>query len=80
MVVLALNCRHYAVVAAVAVPSALLALSAVLTVAAVAVVAAAVAVLVHQQLQSDQIGFVLLTSCQVELMLVTSQQGMMWKI
>ncbi len=58
MVALAPNYRHYAVVAAVAVPSALLALS---TVAAFPVVAAAVAVSVHQQLQSDQIGFVSLT-------------------
>jgi hypothetical protein len=80
MVALAPNYRHYAVVAAVAVPSMSLALLAVSTVVAVAVVAAAVAVLVHQQLQSDQTGFVLLTSCQVELVLVTSQQGMMWKM
>jgi hypothetical protein len=58
MVALAPNYRHYSVVAAVAVPSALLALSAV---AAFPVVAAAVAVPEHQQLQSDQIGFVLLT-------------------
>ncbi len=58
MVALAPNYRHYAVVAVVAVPSALLALPAV---AAFPVVAAAVAVPVHQQLQSDQIGFVLLT-------------------
>ncbi len=66
---LAPNHRHYAVAVAVAVPSLLLALSAVLTVAAV------------QHLQSEQIGFVLSISwCQGELVLVTSQQGMMWQI
>ena len=42
--------------------------------AAFAVVAAAVAVSVHQQLQSDQIGFVLLTSCQVELAALMASQ------
>jgi hypothetical protein len=53
MVALAPNYRHYAVVVEVAVPSAaLLALSAV---AAFPVMAAALAVPVHQQLQSDQI-------------------------
>ncbi len=56
------NYRHNAWLAAIAVPSVSIALSAV---AAFAVVAAVVAVPVHQQLQSDQIGFVLLTSCQV---------------
>jgi len=66
------------VVVVVAMPSSLLALSAV---AAFCVVAAAVAVPVHQQLQSDQIGFVLLTSCQVELAALTaSLQEMMWKM
>ena len=71
MVALAPNYRHNALLAAIAVPS----------VAAFAVVAAAVAVPVHQQLQSDQIGFVLLTSCQVELAALTaSQQEMMWKM
>ena len=68
MVLLVPNHRHYAVAVAVAVPSLLLALSAVLTVAAV------------QHLQSEQIGFVLSTSCQGELVLVTSQQGMMWQM
>ncbi len=78
MVALAPNYRH-AVVAAVVVPSA--ALVALSTVAALRVVAAAVAVPVHQQLPSDQIGFVLLTSCQVELAALTaSQQEMMWKM
>ncbi len=61
MVLLAANHRHYVVAVAVAVPSLLLALSTVLTVAAV------------QHLQSEQIGFVLSTSCQGELVLVTSQ-------
>jgi hypothetical protein len=61
MVALAPNYRPNALLAAIAVPSASLALSAVAAFAVVAaVVAAAVAVLVHQQLQSDQIGFVLL--------------------
>jgi hypothetical protein len=65
IVALVPNYKHYeAVVMMVAVPSLLLALSAV---AALRVVPAAVAVPVHQHLQSDQIGFVLLTSCQVEL-------------
>jgi hypothetical protein len=59
MVALAPNYRHNVLLAAIAVPSASLALSAV---AAFAVVAAVVAVPVHQQLQSDLIGFVLLTS------------------
>ena len=68
MVLLAPNHRHYAVAVAVTVPSVLLALLAVLTVAAV------------QHLQSEQIGFVLLTSCQGELVLATSQQGMMWQM
>jgi hypothetical protein len=78
MVALAPNYRHNALLVAIAVPSALLALSAV---AAFAVVVAAVAVPVHQQLQSDLIGFVLLTSCQVELAALTaSQQEMMWKM
>jgi hypothetical protein len=78
MVALAPNYRHNALLAAIAVPSASLALSAV---AAFAVVAAAVAVPVHQQLQSDQIGFVLLTSCQVELAALTAfQQEMMWRM
>ena len=82
MVVLAPNYRHNALLAAIAVPSASLALSAVAAFAVVAaVVAAAVAVPVHQQLQSDQIGFVLLTSCQVELAALTAfQQEMMWKM
>ena len=83
MVALAPNYRHNALLAAIAVPSASLALSAVAAFAVVAaVVAAAVAVPVHQQLQSDQIGFVLLTSwCQVELAALTaSQQEMMWKM
>ncbi len=79
MVALAPNYRHYeAVVVMVAVPSLLLAL---LAVAAFRVVPAAVAVPVHQHLQSDQIGFVLLTSCQVKLAALTaSQQEMMWKM
>jgi hypothetical protein len=78
MVALAPNYRHNDLLAAIAVPSASLALSAV---AAFAVVAAVVAVPVHQQLQSDLIGFVLLTSCQVELATLTdSQQEMMWKM
>jgi hypothetical protein len=81
MVALAPNYRHNALLAAIAVPSASLALSAVAAFTVVAaVVAAAVAVPVHQQLQSDQIGFVLLTSCQVELAALTAfQQEMMWK-
>ena len=86
MVALAPNYRHNALLAAIAVPSASLALSAVAAFAVVAAVvaaavAAAVAVPVHcQQLQSDQIGFVLLTSCQVELAALTAfQQEMMWK-
>ncbi len=65
MVLLVPNHRHYVVAVVVAVPSLLPALLAVLTVAAV------------QHLQSEQIEFVLLTSCQGELVLVTSQQGMM---
>ena len=79
IVALAPNYRHNAWLAAIAVPSVSIALSAV---AAFAVVVAAVAVPVHQQLQSDQIGFVLLTSwCQVELAALTSsQQEMMWKM
>ncbi len=83
MVALAPNYRHNALLAAIAVPSASLALSAVAAFAVVAAaVAAAVAVPVHQQLQeSDQIGFVLLTSCQVELAALTAfQQEMMWKM
>ncbi len=68
MVLLAPNHRHYAVAVAVAVPYVLLALLAVLTNAAV------------QHLQSEQIEFILLTSCQGELVLVTSQQGMMWQM
>ena len=86
MVALAPNYRPNALLAAIAVPSASLALSAVAAFAVVAaVVAAAVAVAVavpvhRQQLQSDQIGFVLLTSCQVELAALTAfQQEMMWK-
>ena len=77
MVALAPNYRHNSLLAAIAVPFASLALSAV---AAFAVVA--VAVPVHrQQLQSDQIGFVLLTSCQVELAALTAfQQEMMRKM
>ena len=71
MVALVPNYRHNSLMAAIAVPSASLALSAV---AAFAVVAAAVAVPVHQQLQSDLIGFVLLTSCQVELAALTASQ------
>ena len=77
MVSLASTHRYYALVAAVAVVAAFFALSAVSTVAAVAVVATAMAVPVHYQLQSDQIGFLLLTSCQVDLVLVSYQQGMM---
>jgi hypothetical protein len=79
MEALAPNYKHYeAVVVTVAVPSSLLAL---LAVAALHVVPAAVAVPVHQHLQSDQIGLVLLTSCQVELAALTaSQQEMMWKM
>ena len=78
MVALAPNYRHNALMAAIAVPSTSLALSAV---AAFAVVAAAVAVPVHQKLQSNLIGFVLLTSCQVELAALTaSQQEIMWKM
>jgi hypothetical protein len=78
MVALAPNYRHNAWLAAIAVPSVSIALSAV---AAFAVVAAAVAVPVHQQLQSDQNGFILLTSWQVELAALTaSQQEMMWKM
>ncbi len=82
MVALAPNYRHNALLAAIAVPSASLALSAVAAFAVVAaVVAAAVAVPLHQQLQSDQIGFILLTSCQVELAALTAfQQEMMWKM
>ena len=86
MVALAPNYRHNSLLAAIAVPFASLALSAVAAFAVVAAVvaaavAAAVAVPVHrQQLQSDQIGFVLLTSCQVELAALTAfQQEMMWK-
>ncbi len=78
MVALAPNYIHNAWLAAIAVPSVSIAFSAV---AEFAVVAAAEAVPVHQQLQSDQIGFVLLTSCQVELAALTaSQQEMMWKM
>ena len=87
MVALAPNYRHNSLLAAIAVPFASLALSAVAAFAVVAaVVAAAVAAAVavpvhHQQLQSDQIGFVLLTSCQVELAALTAfQQEMMWKM
>jgi hypothetical protein len=82
MVALAPNYRHNTLLAAIAVPSASLALSAVAAFAVVAaVVVAAVDVPVHQQLQSDQIGFVLLTSCQVELAALTAfQQEMMWKM
>jgi len=87
MVALAPNYRHNSLLAAIAVPFASLALSAVAAFAVVAAVvaaavAAAVAVPVHrQQLQSDQIGFVLLTSCQVELAALTAfQQEMMWKM
>jgi urea transporter len=87
MVALAPNYRHNSLLAAIAVPFASLALSAAVAAFAVvaavvaAAVAAAVAVPVHrQQLQSDQIGFVLLTSCQVELAALTAfQQEMMWK-
>ncbi len=78
IVALAPNYRHKAWLAAIAVPSVSIAF---LAVAAFAVVVAAVAVPVHQQLQSDQIGFILLTSCQVELAgLTASQQEMMWKM
>ncbi len=78
MVTLAPNYRHNAWLAAIAVQSVSIALSAV---AAFAVGAAVVAAPVHQQLQSDQIGFVLLTSCQVELAVLTaSQQEMIWKM
>jgi len=80
MVPLAPNYIHNTLLAAIAVQSgASLALSAV---AAFAVVAAAVVAFpVHQQLQSDLIGFILLTSCQVELVALTaSQQEMMWKM
>jgi hypothetical protein len=79
IVALAPNYRHYEAVDEIRVSFSLLAL---LAVAAFCVVAAAVAVSVHQQLQSDQIGFVLLTSwCQVELAaLMASQQEMMWKM
>ena len=87
MVALAPNYRHNSLLAAIAVPFASLTLSAVAAFAVVAAVvaaavAAAVAVPVHrQQLQSDQIGFVLLTSCQVELAALTAfQQEMMWKM
>jgi len=83
MVALSPNYRHNALLVAIAVPFASLALLAVpaFAVVASAVVVAAVAVPVHQQLQSDQIGFVLLTSCQVELAALTaSQQEMMWKM
>jgi hypothetical protein len=82
MVALVPNYRHNALLAAIAVPSTSLALSAVAAFAVVAaVVAAAVAVPLHQQLQSDQIGFILLTSCQVELAALTAfQQEMMWKM
>ena len=87
MVALAPNYRHNSLLVAIAVPFASLALSAVAAFAVVAAVvaaavAAAVAVPVHrQQLQSDQIGFVLLTSCQVELAALTAfQQEMMWKM
>jgi hypothetical protein len=86
MVALAPNYRHNSLLAAIAVPFASLALSAVAAFAVVAAVvvaavAAAVAVPVHrQQLQSDQIGFVLLNSCQVELAaLMAFQQEKMWK-
>ena len=76
---LAPNYRHYEAVDEIRVPFLLLAL---LAVAAFCVVAAAVAVSVHQQLQSDQIGFVLLTSCQVELAALTAfqQEMMCWKM
>ena len=79
IVALVPNYRHYeTLVVAGVVPSALFALSAV---AAFRVVAAAVAVPMHQQLQSDQIEVVLLTSCKVELTALTaSQQEMMWKM
>ena len=79
IVALAPNDRHYEAVDEIRVPFLLLAL---LAVAAFCVVAAAVAVSVHQQLQSDQIGFILLTSwCQEELSaLMASQQKMMWKM
>ena len=79
IVALAPNDRHYEAVDEIRVPFLLLAL---LAVAAFCVVAAAVAVSVHQQLQSDQIGFVLLTSCQVELAALTAfqQEMMCWKM
>ena len=79
IVALAPNYRHTEAVDEIRVPFSLLAL---LAVAAFCVVTAAVAVPVHQQLQSDPIGFVLLTSwCQVELAALTaSQQEMMWKM
>ena len=87
MVALAPNYRHNALLAAIAVPFASLALSAAVAAFAVvaavvaAAVAAAVAVPVQQQFQSEQIGFVLLTSCQVELAGLTAfQQEMMWKM
>ncbi len=80
IVALAPNYRHTEAVDEIRVPFSLL--LALLAVAAFCVVTAAVAVLVHQQLQSDPIGFVLLTSwCQVELAALTaSQQDMMWKM
>ena len=80
IVALAPNYRHDEAVDEIRVPFLLLELLAVA--ACSCVVAAAVAVPVHQQLQSDQIGFVLLTSwCQVELAALTaSQQEMMWKM
>jgi hypothetical protein len=70
MVLLVSNHRHYAVVTVlVAMPAAAVA------VVPVAVVAAEVAS--HQYLQSVQIGVVSLTdACQVELVLVSSQQEM----
>ena len=86
MVALVPNYRHNALLAVIAVPFVSLALSAVAAFAVVAAVvaaavAAAVAVPVQQQFQSEQIGFVLLTSCQVELAGLTAfQQEMMWKM
>ena len=79
IVALAPNDRHYEAVDEIRVPFLLLVL---LAVAVFCVVANAVAVPVHQQLQSDQIGFVLWTSwCQVELAaLRASQQELMWKM
>ena len=65
IVALAPNYRHTEAVDEIRVPFSLLALLAVL---AFCVVAAAVAVPVHQQLQSDPIGF------------AASQQEMMWKM